>query len=49
MNEPTTKDSILIPTETHAYQKYVEQAKKYTQPLSFKNWLDDILNFRFGC
>jgi len=32
-----------------AYQKYVEQAEKYTQPLPFKKWLDDILNLKFGC
>jgi hypothetical protein len=49
MNEPIIKEPIFVSVETHAYRKYVEQAKTYTKPLPFKKWLDEILNVRFSC
>ena len=35
MNEPIIKEPMFVSVETHAYRKYVEQAKTYTKPLPF--------------
>lgn len=49
MNEPIIKESLFPNEEQKAYKRYCEQAKEYTIPMTFDEWLKEVKNFKFGC